>query len=165
MLATCPYPEPDQESPCLPSTFLKIHHNIILPSMPGSSKWSLSLGFPTKTPYTSLLPIRTTCPAHLIPSVIICLFNETCCYTGRCVYRKIWQSNAKLVLKLSSVLIHFWLQVRLQTQSFRNPQYKGAINCFTSILKKESVRTFLYSCTDSMLDSLQDTWNATSVEI
>jgi len=44
--ATCPYPEPDQSSPFSPSQFLKIHLNIILPSTPGSSKWSLPLRFP-----------------------------------------------------------------------------------------------------------------------
>jgi len=32
--------------------FLKRHLNIILPSTPGPSKWSLSLSFPTKTLYT-----------------------------------------------------------------------------------------------------------------
>ena len=48
-----------------PSNFLKIHPNIILPSMPGSPKWSLSLRFLHQNPvYTS--PIRATCPAHLI---------------------------------------------------------------------------------------------------
>jgi len=35
---TCPCAQPDQSSPCPPSHFLKIHLNIILPSMPGSTK-------------------------------------------------------------------------------------------------------------------------------
>jgi len=46
---------------------LKIHLNIILPSTPVSPKWSLSLKFPHQNPtYACLLPIRATCPAHLI---------------------------------------------------------------------------------------------------
>jgi hypothetical protein len=48
------------------SHFLKIHHNIIIPLTPGSSKWSLPSGFPTKILYTLLSPLRVTCPAHLI---------------------------------------------------------------------------------------------------
>jgi hypothetical protein len=37
MPTTCPYPEPDQSSPCL----YKINLNIILPSTHVSSKWSI----------------------------------------------------------------------------------------------------------------------------
>jgi len=64
---TCTYPEPDPSSPWLPSHFLKVHLNNILPSTPGSSKWSLSLKFPQQNPvYTSHLPVRATHTAHLI---------------------------------------------------------------------------------------------------
>ena len=49
------------------SHFLKIHLNIIVPSVPGSPQWSIFSGFPTKKPaHVSHLPIRASCPAHLI---------------------------------------------------------------------------------------------------
>jgi hypothetical protein len=54
--ASCPYPEPNQSNPCLPSHFVKNHLNIILLSKPGSSKWPLSLRFPHQNPaYTPTL--------------------------------------------------------------------------------------------------------------
>ena len=53
------------------SQFLKIHLNIIPPLMPWSSQWSHSLRFPHENPvYASPLPIRATCPAHLILNLI-----------------------------------------------------------------------------------------------
>jgi len=42
------------------------------PAMPRSSKWSLSVRFPTKTPYASpLSAVRVTRPDHLIPLDLI----------------------------------------------------------------------------------------------
>ena len=42
-----PVPIPSQLHPVsTPSRFLKIHLNIVLPSMSGSPQWPLSLGFP-----------------------------------------------------------------------------------------------------------------------
>ena len=63
--ANCPYPEPDRSSPH--THFPKIHHNIILPSTPGSPQWSPSLRFPHQNPvHTSPLPHTRYMPDHLI---------------------------------------------------------------------------------------------------
>jgi len=65
----CPPPVPilSQLDPAHTPTshFLKIPLDIILPSMPGSPKWSLSLGFPHQNPvHASLLP-HTRYMTHL----------------------------------------------------------------------------------------------------
>jgi len=64
--ATYPYPELYQSSPWSPFHNLKILFNITLPSTPGSSKWSLTFRFPHQNPVYTYLPIRATCPTHLI---------------------------------------------------------------------------------------------------
>ena len=62
--ATCLYPEPARSNSYPTSYLLKFHLSVILPSTPGSSKWSPSL---TKTLYMPLLsPISAICPSHLI---------------------------------------------------------------------------------------------------
>jgi len=58
----------------LTSHFLKIHLNIILPSTPGSAKWSLSLRFPHQKPvYVSHLPHMRYMPGPYI--LYITVFN------------------------------------------------------------------------------------------
>jgi hypothetical protein len=49
---------------------LKIHFNINLPSMSGSSNWSLSVRFPHQNSLSSSLPLLAMYPAHLILDLI-----------------------------------------------------------------------------------------------
>ena len=55
----------------IPTSLLEIYPNIIHPSIPRSPQWSPSLRFPHQDitqPLSS--PIRATCPAHLIHSIL-----------------------------------------------------------------------------------------------
>jgi hypothetical protein len=62
-----------------PSHFSKIHLNIILPSMPGSSKWSLSLWYPCQNPVCTS-PVCSTChmpcPSHFFDLFILIIFGK-----------------------------------------------------------------------------------------
>ena len=81
VLATYPCPEPHQFSPYSLSRCLKIHNNIILPSTPRSSKWSLSYRFPHQNPvYTSPLSHMCCMSPHLIlPDLITrIILGEEC---------------------------------------------------------------------------------------
>ena len=62
---------------------LKIHLNIILPSPPGSPKWSLSLTFPQ----LSTPPTRATCPNHLI---LLDFITRTIRIILRDTYKYLW---------------------------------------------------------------------------
>ena len=82
-LANCPYSEPYQSSPCPPSYFQNIRFNIILPSMSGFFKWSVSLRFLHQNPVSNYpLPTRATCPAHLTNDIkmfnILILLKTLC---------------------------------------------------------------------------------------
>jgi len=89
VLATRPYPEPDQSSLCPPFHFLKIHLNIILPSTSGPPKWSLPLSFPHQKPaYTSPLPQMCYMLSHYIYEInnvaisLHPLYASVACFLG-----------------------------------------------------------------------------------
>ena len=80
--ATCPYPEPDQSSPCSTSYILKNHIHIILLFTPRSTDLPLCFSFPhqilawnSPLPQTCYLPR----PSHCFGYTLVALwFRRTC---------------------------------------------------------------------------------------
>jgi len=83
------------------SHFLKIHLNIIFPSMPRPSTWSLSFRFPRRNPvYASLLPHTRYMPDHLILLTFI----------TRTVLGEVYRSlSSSLCIFLHSLVTSFFL--------------------------------------------------------
>jgi hypothetical protein len=75
--ATCPHPQADQSCPWPLSHVLKIYLNIILPSLSGSSKWILTLGFPHKN-HVHTHHHSATCTTHpiLVDFIIRTILGE-----------------------------------------------------------------------------------------
>jgi len=88
--ANIPSPENEYSSPCHASQFLKIHFNIILPSTPRSSKWSLSLRPPHQNIVCTflVLPTRSTPPSP-ISFCLIWSTRTTFCEYGRLITLKV----------------------------------------------------------------------------
>jgi len=71
--STCPYPEPDQSSPCPPYHFLKILVHIILPSMP----WIGTRTKHAQLATVSYFPARICRYCQLLPSTHLSLLSVT----------------------------------------------------------------------------------------
>jgi len=72
---------------------VEIHCNLILPYVPRSSKWSISLSSPHQNTVI-LSPLHATCPAHFILDLISCE-----------IFGKVYRSQGSLLCSL----LHFRL--------------------------------------------------------
>ena len=73
--AICPNPEPDESSPCSHIPLPKDPLNMILPSTPGSSKWSLSFRFTHQNP---VYPLLTPYLLHDSPASFFSIWSTYC---------------------------------------------------------------------------------------
>jgi len=99
----CPPPVPIQSQLDRVHTptfqFMKIHLNIILPSTPGSPKWSLSLGFPHQNPvYASPLPHMRHMPrpshsSRFYHPNLRCQISRLCPLHANWIYADVYQIN------------------------------------------------------------------------
>ena len=108
--STCPYPEPDQLSQCLPiQRGEDIHFNIILPSTHRFSEWSLSLRSPHQSHVWSS-PVPHTCyMPHSTPSYLdhANMFVEDYSIYREHLYKYKIISNVSIHLMVS-VLYYWW---------------------------------------------------------
>jgi len=118
------------------SHFLKIHFNMILLSRPGSSKWSLYIGFPHQNPACTFpLPYISACPSHLI---LLDLFNRKtfsdqfsslsfslCSFLHSSVTSSLFGPNIHLSILFSNTFsLRFSLTWATKFQTHTKPQIK-----------------------------------------
>jgi hypothetical protein len=99
------------------SHFLKIHLNIIIPSTPGSSKWSFSLKFPHQNPvYASPFPHMRYMPCLSHSSLLSSIFSIAVWNTR---FSVAWSYRHHLFWELH--LVTRWLPLHLE-HKFYHPE-------------------------------------------
>jgi len=154
--ATCLYPKPARSSPYPTSHFLIIRLNIFFPSTPGTSKWSLSPGFPHQSHVcTSPLP-HTSYMTHQSHSSWFDLQNNNGWGVQISQLFIMWFSHLPCYLvplwpKYS--LEHRILKNTLSLRSSLNVSYQ-VTNPYTTTGKIKALFILIFKVLDSKLESL-----------